>query len=341
MKFRRILLLLIAAVVSASVMSCGNNPGDDNGSTDTTSADSAPAALEALNKQLLADPNNPDLYHQRAKYHLEKNKDVNSALRDMGSALKIDSTKADYFLTLSDLYFTMNKTGNAKAALEKAIEVDPKNTEAMLKLAELYLYVRKHQESINYINQALKIDQYNARGYFMKGMNYKEIGDTSLAISSMETAVEQDPQYYAAYVQLGLLYAAKKNPLAESYYNNALRLKPNSLEVLYNKAKFYQDMGNWNAAIQGYTELLKLDPSYKYAHFNLGVIHLVNLKVYDQALTHFSNAIQSDPNYKEAYYGRGTAYQSLGDVQNAAKDYSAALRIDPSYEPAAQALKAL
>lgn len=339
MNFRALIYLVLAVIFA----SCGNGGGEETTATtrDTTAVDSSAAGLSAINKRILNDPSNPDLYHERAKYHFERTKDYDAALGDMARALKIDSTKAPYFLTLSDLYFTVNKTGNAKAALEKAIEVDPKNTDAMLKLAELHLYVRKHQESINYINLALKVDQYNSKAYFMKGMNYKETGDTALAISSMETAVEQDPQYYAAYVQLGILHAAKKSPLAESYYNNALRIKPKSVEVLYNRAKFYQDMANWNAAIQAYSELLKVEPSYKYAHFNLGVIHLVNLKVYEQALIHFNDAIRFDPEYKEAYYGRGTAYQSMGDVQKAAADYRSALRIDPAYQPAMQALKGL
>jgi tetratricopeptide (TPR) repeat protein len=342
MSARKLFYLFIIPFFTAIIFSCGN--GDDvhvSAGNDSSVVDTAALGLAQLNQKILSEPNNPDLYHQRAKYHFEKMGDTQSALADMSRALKIDSTKAPYFLTLSDLYFTVNKTGNAKAALEKALQVDEKNIDAMLKLAELHLYVRKHQESIDYINMALKVDQYNAKAYFMKGMNYKEIGDTAKAVSSMETAVEQDPQYYAAYIQLGILYAAQKNPLAESYYNNAIRVQPRSIEAIYNKAKFYQDMQNWNAAIQTYTELLKIDPGYKYAHFNLGVIHLVNLKTYEEALKHFNNAISSDPEYTEAYYGRGTAYQSMGDVAKAAADYKMALQIDPQYRPALEAMKSL
>lgn len=341
MNFRKLLYILFP-VIAIAFASCGN--GKENGNTngnDAVPVDSTAAGLSAINKKILGDPNNPDLYHERAKYQFEKSKDVDAALADMARALMLDSTKASYFLTLSDLYFTVNKTGNAKAALEKAVEAEPENVDALLKLAELYLYVRKYQESIDHINRALKIDQYNAKGYFMKGMNYKEIGDTTLAISSMETAVEQDPEYYAAYIQLGILHAAKKNPLAESYYNNALKISPRSTEAMYNKGKFYQDMGNWNAAIQTYNDLLKIDPNFKYAHFNLGVIHLVNLKVYDQALKHFDTAILVDSQYKEAYYGRGTTFQAMGDIKRAAADYQQALTIDPNYEPALIALKNL
>lgn len=337
----KLLYFFLVATFAVAITSCGNS-GDNSQTTanDSTAVDTTAAGLAELNKKILNDPNNPDLYHQRAQYYFKKSQDAEAAIADMGRAIKLDSTKAPYYLTLSDLFFSVNQTGNAKQALEKAIEADPQNTEAMLKLAELYLYVKKYQESIDYINMALKVDQYNARGYFMKGMNYKEIGDTAKAVSSMETAVEQDPQYYAAYVQLGLLHAAKKNPLAESYYNNALRVKPNSKEVIYNKGKFYQDMQNHEAALATYNQLLQLDPAHKYAHFNIGVIQLEQ-KAYEEALKHFDTAIQIDPQYKEAFYGRGVTYEAMGDVKRAASDYGMALQIDPQYTPAMNSLRGL
>jgi len=64
-------------------------------------------------------------------------------------------------------------------------------------------------------------------------------------------------------------------------------------------AMFYQEHDELNSAIEEYTNILKIDPKYKAAHYNLGYIHLVYLKVYDVALKHFSNAILCDPNYAE------------------------------------------
>ena len=85
----------------------------------------------------------------------------------------------------------------------------------------------------------------------MKGMNYKEIKDTAKAISSMQTAVEQDQTYYSAYIQLGILCAAQKNPLAVQYYKNAMRIQPNSTEAWYDLGKYYQDVKDWAQATAG------------------------------------------------------------------------------------------
>ncbi|MGB3948096.1 MAG: tetratricopeptide repeat protein [Bacteroidia bacterium] len=325
--------------IASAFTACDNNATNNSSPLATDSTVSAiPAEIAELNQQLKSNPDNAELYYKRAQFYMNTKK-YSQGLADMLIAVNIDSTNANYFLTLSDFYFIDNQTSKTKAALERCIALDDKNTEALLKLAELYLYVRKYEESIKYINMALKIDQYNAKGYFMKGMNYKELKDTTRAISSMQTAVEQDQQYYNAFVQLGMLCAAKKNPLAIEYYKNAVKINPKSIEALYSLAKYYQDTEAFPKAIEAYNNLLKIESKSMNTYYNLGVIHLINLKKYDEALNYFSTAIQINPKYVQAYYGRALCYQAKGDKKNALLDFEACVNINPQFEPAIQELK--
>jgi len=330
-KFISGLSLFILIVLCAA---CGNTKKTD----DQTSVQpvNTPKELQELNEKIKTDSTNAALYYARAKYKINI-REFNDALVDMSYVMKYDSVRPEYYLTISDLYLSGNNTRRSKEALEKCLVIDPKNTEAMLKLAELYFYVKKYQESIDNINNALKINEHIAKAYFLKGMNYKEIGDTTKAISSMNTATEQDPEYYAAYMELGALHAAKKNALALSYYDNAIRIDPKSVEAVYGKGKFYQDIKDWNNAIKMYGELLKMKPDYKYAHYNLGAIALVNKRV-DDAITYFTKAIADDAKYPEAYFARGTSYVQKGDKAKAREDYKMAVELNPNYEAAQDAL---
>ena len=88
---------------------------------------------------------------QRAKLYLEK-KDIANAMSDMQKVLSIDTTTAEYFVTVADVHFAAGKTGRSKAALEKCLSLDPKNKDANMKLAELYPYWGdSHQELLDVI----------------------------------------------------------------------------------------------------------------------------------------------------------------------------------------------
>ena len=318
--------------------------GSESTSPETKTTDSVksvlPEALLKLNAEVEKNPTNADVFHKRAQYHLST-RNFDAGFEDMKRVMMIDSSKAPSFITLSDLYFVTNQTGNSKAALEKCISLDDKNVDAILKLAELYFYVKKHDDCFKYINMALKIDKYNSKAYFMKGMNYKEIKDTAKAISSMQTAVEQDQSFYNAYMQLGILNAAQKNPIAVDYYKNALRVQPNSTEIWYAIGKYYQDVENWDKAIEAYNVLLQIDAKNKNANYNIGSINLVGKKDYKTALKYFTAALSSDPAYVDAYYGRGVCYQAMGDKKKAVVDFNACLSINPMHELAKKALETI
>lgn len=331
MNKKNLLSVIIAAFIGISLFSCG---GSGNKKIEAAVvSDSISPEIAALNAKIKADPNNPDLYNQRASL-LVTLKKTDEALADIRMALNIDSSKAVYFLTLSDIYFAMGKVKKCQQSLEKSMSLEPENDSADLKYAELNLYFRDYKKTLEYIGKALETDKINARAYFMKGITHKEMGDTAKAVASFQTAVDQDPEYYHAYIQLGVLYATRNNPLAADYYKNALKQNPNSIEARYGLGMYYQENEEYNKAISEYDSILRIEPKYKQAHYNLGYIHLVYLKVYSQAVKHFTMAIDCDAKYAEAYYNRGYSYELMGDIMNAKTDYTRAIDIRPNYERA-------
>ncbi len=334
------IILAISFGTVILLASCNDNKKEKQTSTSDTTSIKTPDELKKLNAAIQSNPANAKAFHERAQYYFNS-KYFTLAMNDMEQVMKLDSSKAEYFITLSDLYFVTNQTGRAKAALEKCISIDKKNTGAMLKLAELYMYVNKNEQSMEYINMALKIDQYISKAYFMKGMNYKQMKDTAKAISSMQTAVEQDQQYYQAYMQLGLLCAAKKNNLAVDYYKNAIRIQAKSTEAWYGLGKFYQDVKDYSNAIGTYKTLLTFDPTNKYANYNIGAIYLSSVADVEKAMKYFNTAVKIDSKYVEAYYARGVCFQTIKENDRAITEFESCISINPNYEPAQIELKKL
>lgn len=335
--------LLALIVISISLFSC--KPGIEGVAEDTKRTDSLSKIINspellALNKKILDNPDDANLYNERAKIYL-RFKQLEDAINDTKRAIRIDTTNAVFYLTEADIFFAANETRNAKDVLELVVKKFPENTDGLLKLGELYYFVKQYENAFAKINQALKINENLAKGYYLKGNIYKEIGDTAKAISSLETAIEQDNKNPGIFLDLGLIYAAKKNPLAFEYYDNAISLNPSNTEALYAKAKLFQDINQIKEAVVLYERILKNDPTHVFSLYNLGAIEYGINKNPKKAIEYFTNAIHSNPKYTQAYFARGVCYQELKDNDNARADYSMCLQLTPNYEPAIEGLNSL
>ena len=329
--FTYILVLLF----SCFVISCGEGENTSVGS------DRYPAStirqINELTEQINNDRTNANLFLERGKLYFKQN-NIDQALTDLKVAIKIDSFQAPFYYTLSTIYFANGNAYKSKEALEKCISLNPEHIDALLRIAELYLYFGQHEKLREYINQLLKVDKFNAKAYFINGMSLLEMGDTARAIYNFQTTVEQDPNHYQGYMQLGLLFYKKEDKLAIDYLNNALNINPKSIEAHYAKAMFYQQNDETTAAINTYAIILEIDPNYAFAHYNLGYIHYEYLNEHELALGHFNNAIQCSTEYAEAYYMRGLCYEALGNNTKAVADYKTTLELKENYELAIQGL---
>lgn len=290
-----------------------------------------------LNNQIKESPNNPELYIKRAELLLAEG-EPEQALADINRALSIDSMVADFHVFKGEVYYSMLQTREARDELNVAISLDAENIEAHLKLAEIFLMLRMTEECFDNINNALRIDIYNARAYFLKGLNYVELQDTLTALSSFQTAIEQNPDYYEAYMLMANLLAAKHDPVAADYYTNALQIVPTSLEAFYGRAIFRQEHGQPEKAEVDYLAMLHLDSLNFNAWFNLGYVNLVHLKRYEVAIQHFDQALKLNPGSKDAWYNRGYCHELTDQLEKAEGCYRTALKLDPEYDLAANGI---
>lgn len=309
------------------LFSCGSKEGEKGL---TSSNDSTPPDVRKINGKIDEDRNNSDLYVDRAKAWFD-HKEFDKAIDDMKIALNIDSSKAGYYIFLSDLYFTQNKTRDTRDMLRKAIKLDSTNSQALMKYSELFYLLRKYDTAVFFINRSLHFDRANAVAHFQKGMIMKEARDTMNSIASFQEAVKLNPDYFDAYMQLGVLQSAKKNPLAVEYFNTALKLNPKSIEALYGMGRFLQNAGEYEGALKAYNGLLEISPENQDAVFNIGAIYFEQKK-YDEAMQKFEQTIQRDENFHRGYYGRGRCYEALGDKTKAMADYRHCLAIKPDYD---------
>src|SRR2546423_1760035 len=98
----RFLLLLFSIAI---FISCTHSKKTkDIVATETKDTSAYGKKLAELSEKIASNPNDAFLLNQRAKLYLEKH-DIGNAIVDAQKLLSLDTTKADYFVTVADVHF--------------------------------------------------------------------------------------------------------------------------------------------------------------------------------------------------------------------------------------------
>jgi tetratricopeptide (TPR) repeat protein len=317
------------------------NPDSNSKSSVVSYTDENPLTyLDSISDVIVKDPNNSNNYYRRALFFYQE-REYDQAMADIERAINIDDSVAEYFYLEGNIYYDDKKIENSFRSYQSAVELDNEHVEAILKLSSLELALENYQLALDMVNKALKVEPMNADGYFLKGFIYLNGGDTATAISSFRTAVEVNSDHYNSYIMLGKLYASEKHEYAGDYYDNALRIRPNSIEALYNKGVYLQSIEEYDEAYLLYDQIIELDSSSYFAYYNRGYMMLISDSSYSGAIEEFEKSLKYYPYYFEAFYNIGLCYENQGDYEKAAEYYKKSLEINPQYDLAAFGLSRL
>lgn len=305
---------------------------------DTTGAVSG--RVQDLTLEIRGKPKSPSLYYQRAEAYLDENM-LMLALDDVNRALSIDSTEAEYHALKGDIFYLNKDAESAVASYNRALELDPENTDALLKTAEIKLLLHQYQETFDFANRALRIDEQLYMAYFIKGYAHFELGDSSLFVSSVQTALELNPDFFDGYTLLASYYSSIGSDIALDYYNSALELRPESYEALYGKALHLQNTGRTEEAKELYEHMMSLNEENVLAWYNMGYVLLELEKEPEKAIPYFERVVEINPQYVDAIYNLGLSYEKIGQPETAIEHYSEALELDPQYDLAALGMERL
>lgn len=289
--------------------------------------------LNILDIKIHQDQNNARLYAQRADVFLELGR-VNEAILDLGRAVNLDDDNADYRVRLGEAYLRNGNMGKCYESLQKALELRPDSQEILLKLGEAAYYSHDLDRALDHLTHVTEKDANNRTALSLKSAIYLEKGDTAAAVVLLDKVCGLYPDYAPAFEMLGTLYAARRSTVALEYYETALRLDPDNLNIRYNIAMYYQEQNQMEQAEAMYKEILDLDETYQHAWHNRGYIQLFHYGDYELAVDYFTRALACDSVFVEALVNRGIAYEMLNDKEHAREDYRHAVRLQPTFQPA-------
>lgn len=343
------------------------------------------AALESIEKALKFEPGNAEFIYSKG-FVLYRKKKLNDAIFWFEKALDIDPfffAAADYkclclmALSIYDelIASCLEYVERFKDFVEQAphdSESDEKGGELFGREAEiikkedlwrLYSYLSfSYMKSGAFLKaeeillKELEFDYEKHRVYYYLGLVQSAAEKYEQAIHSYLTALDLEPDFKPARINLGSVYAKvaeaeflkagkiteKGNDLyskALFSFNILLASDPENSNILYEAGKIHFMLGDFKEAKDAFCEILHLDPGFVPVYEYLAKIKFME-NDYEAALSYLSEAQIKDPFNYEIMNLTGVIYSKKGDNDFALQCLTRAEMLDPA-NPKAHYNKAL
>lgn len=263
--------------------------------------------------------------------------DYVNALKDGAKAFRLDSNNTQARMLYGNALNnradrTVTDVMSAQRHFMYVLRQEPKNTEALVALATTYAQQGDNERAFYNINEALRINKRYRDAYVLKGSIYLSIDNRPLAKSSYQTAIDQDPDFYEAYIFLGNLHMEDNERICIEYYTTATELKPSSTDALYSLAYGYQHFNESEKALEVYRRMAKKESSFSMSYFQQGWIKQFQQNQIDSAVHFYNITLQKEPRFVEAWHNLGMCYETRGDRSMALQAYAKALKYDPEFK---------
>lgn len=266
-------------------------------------------ALDHLKKEIEYSPKNWSAHFIMGEIY-RRNEEYNKAEQSFLKAYELQSNDVHVLYSLSKLYFSRNETDRAFDYLQKLKEADPNFVEAHRLMGDIHFGAGQYKEAVaaytnfvmrkqgdvevwnNLANAHLKLDEYEqAREYYQKalevdstfGLAHRNLAVCLFKMNDYEGAERIISDYLKLVpddLSLTLLagdIASKLDKVddALNYYEHAVKMNPDSPEIVTSLADCYYRGGFYAAARMGYHQALKIDPNHEAARAKLEEIDAI------------------------------------------------------------------
>jgi tetratricopeptide (TPR) repeat protein len=140
---------------------------------------------------------------------------------------------------------------------------------------------------------------------FLTAVQAEEAGEKQRAISIYEEILELDPEYAAAYINLGTIYFHQRQyGRAEELYRSATLADPGYVLAFFDLGNVLDELERPDESIAAYLQAVSLAPRYADAHYNLALAY-ERKGMGRQALRHWASYHKLDNRGPWAEHARG------------------------------------
>ena len=286
-------------------------------------------------------PDSAIVYAQVGWLHLAK-KEAAAATAAFQQAMRLDPLQIDALSGLVTQDVNAGRRKEALARVEPMVEKAPTNAGLLTLTGQTHMMVGNLDQAQEMFRRAIAADSSALDAYSYLGQAYLLQHKVEEARREFENRAQLEMHPVAALTMVGLIYQMENRTSdAQRTFEQVLAIDPKSSVAANNLAWIYAEHGgNLDVALQlAQTAQSGLPDSGQTAD-TLGWIYLKK-ELYSLSITALQRAVERDPKNASFQYHLGLAYARSGESVKARSMLETALRLDSTFDGAADAKKLL
>lgn len=250
-------------------------------------------AEKLLNELHTLEPNNEEIYIQRASIFSKRNQHE-KAIECLKTALEHTDDTADVLNLLGMEYLFMDNLEAAKTSFMNCLEEDYEDQAALYNVVYCFEFLDQDQEAIVYLDQYINNNPYSEIAWHQSGRLNYGLKNYEAALKAFDYATLIDDEFLGAFME---------------------------------KAKTLERLKRYDEAIVAYTRTIELDDPMSYAYLHIGKCHerLGNKK---EAIDFYNKTVHEDPLLDKGWIAITDFYLRQKNFQRALHFLNKALSID-------------
>ncbi len=198
-------------------------------------------------------------FGNRANFYRE-NEQLDLAMADYSTAIKLEPTKATTFNSRGKLYFNKQDWPNAEADYDKAIELDPSKGEYWINRSAVKASTGRHVEALQDVNKGLEVDPTLPNGYRTRFLVLQALNRFEESIPDIEKLLQYTPNETNLYYEKArALRVIGRTNEAMPFYDIAIKANPNNGFFYLERGKAHMILRNMAAARSDFDQATRLN----------------------------------------------------------------------------------
>ncbi len=177
--------------------------------------------------------------------------------------------EANFYLGLT--YMRQDEMKQAEEYMSEAYEISPEDHSTLINYARILYNRDKLDEALEVLRQVpADLRAEDGRYFNVRGLIAMAQDDMRMAIRSLDTAVEREPDNYFIRNNLGLAHIREGNyEDAVKHLEEAVDMEPRQAYIYNNLGVSYENLNELERAKESYEKALEINPDHPHAGTNL------------------------------------------------------------------------